>query len=650
MTGIVAGIPLAVAVAVDDEAGIVLGRHQVVEAHRALLHACRAHHLLAAIEQLYKGLVARVDVKHDVAVLVERAHAEIELGRVVDIVVDACDRSRVDGEPVHALGLEAHGHGVVQDVVGAGHLQARRGDGAPGAVDGIHDVEPDAALVDVLDGGVEVEGNRVGHLEHAALGCHSHLEGGGSLLVLLLPDGSHVEVDLGRVFAGSHELVALLLQATQVLLHVFLFLGLLLETLELGRRLLEHKVYGVVSLSDHAVGAGLVVIEVDHDAVALDERGVGDPVHTRVVGRTRLQAVPVLVVHGGAQDVEARRRARARHLHQQLVAAQALGLLEIKRRVVLVEHAEQQVVGQVLGVVAGKHRVDAAVEGEHRVLRGEAGHTRHHNAVDEGIVLVAAHHVVVVEVVECKHVVAPRLEVANGELALVVGAAYALKGHSGEGRVGQVALQAHYHTLHGLEVAGPQHDARHLQRVDAVARREGKAVVLEAVSLVIVADGITEVDGIGGVGQQRVVKVHGHSLAQALDGGLIFLGWRHHHLLLLVVEGYHLVEVDFHLVALEIDGTGFGIALGHCRRRVVARATLGRANAGTRPQEQSCGQGEKHICESSQSHRSSRKVTKKLKDKARRLCIFLAQPCCARRKMREGRCQGETTLTGLPAR
>ena len=143
-------------------------------------------------------------------------------------------------------------------------------------------------------------------------------------------------------------------------------------------------------------------------------------------------------------------------------------------------------------------------------------------------------------------------------------------------------MQAHYHAFHRLQVAGAQHHAAHLQRVEARAGREGEAEAVEHVALVVVFDGVGEVNHVGGVRLQVVLELDGDFLALGADDGLLLRGRRHYHAGGLVLDVDYLVKLQLHLLALEIDGARDGVAAQHHGRRVVARAALGRAYVGTR--------------------------------------------------------------------
>ena len=137
--------------------------------------------------------------------------------------------------------------------------------------------------------------------------------------------------------------------------------------------------------------------------------------------------------------------------------------------------------------------------------------------VEEGDILGACHAVVTIHVVDGEHVVTAGLEVADGELAAVIGTAHAFQRDVGKGCVVKVAVKPHDDVLHRLQVIGTQHDTRYCQGVDDVSCREGKRVSVQLVALVVVLDGVREVDDIGRVLFQRITELDGHFLADGAD-------------------------------------------------------------------------------------------------------------------------------------
>lgn len=129
-----------------------------------------------------------------------------------------------------------------------------------------------------------------------------------------------------------------------------------------------------------------------------------------------------------------------------------------------------------------------------------------------------------------------------------------------EGRVAGVGIESDEYAFDGLEVLGFQYMARHLRRVDVVARGKAVGIVAQWVALVVVADGAGEVDGVGGVGLERVGQLDADAFALAFYLWCLQLRWRHHDVLCGVVNLYVFVEVDVNPAFVHIDSLvgGFG--------------------------------------------------------------------------------------------
>ena len=82
-----------------------------------------------------------------------------------------------------------------------------------------------------------------------------------------------------------------------------------------------------------------------------------------------------------------------------------------------------------------------------------------------------------------------------------------------ESRIRQVVVESYHDALHRLQVRGIKHIACHLEGVDALTCGEGEGVRPHRIALVIVADGIAEVYGVGGVLLQRVLQLYHHLLS-----------------------------------------------------------------------------------------------------------------------------------------
>ena len=151
-----------------------------------------------------------------------------------------------------------------------------------------------------------------------------------------------------------------------------------------------------------------------------------------------------------------------------------------------------------------------------------------------------------------------------------VGARYSEHGCGGECRVAQVVVESHENAFHWLQVLCLEHVACHLHGVDGRTGGETEGVVAHGVALVVVGDGIGEIDGVGGVGAERVVELYGDAPACSLYLGSLQLGWRDDHFLRGVVEFDELVEEDGDVVGVDVcrpvfgygaDNTGWGFVI-----------------------------------------------------------------------------------------
>ena len=67
-----------------------------------------------------------------------------------------------------------------------------------------------------------------------------------------------------------------------------------------------------------------------------------------------------------------------------------------------------------------------------------------------------------------------------------------------------VAVQADENAFDRFQIVGFQHVTGHFERIDMVAGGETIGVVAQRIALVVVRDGVGEVDRVGGVGLQSV--------------------------------------------------------------------------------------------------------------------------------------------------
>ena len=96
MLGVVASVPAVVAVGVDYQSSVILGRNQVFEAHGAVGHSLVANHVFVGVEQFHKCAVAAIHMQNHIAILVERLYLEFVGHRVVCHAIHVAHRRRIE--------------------------------------------------------------------------------------------------------------------------------------------------------------------------------------------------------------------------------------------------------------------------------------------------------------------------------------------------------------------------------------------------------------------------------------------------------------------------------------------------------------------------------------------------------------------------
>ena len=148
-----------------------------------------------------------------------------------------------------------------------------------------------------------------------------------------------------------------------------------------------------------------------------------------------------------------------------------------------------------------------------------------------------------------------------------------------------VAVQSHENTFDGFQIVGFEHVTGHFERVDMVAGGETVGVVAQRVALVVVRDGIGEVDGVGGVGFQRVHQLHADALALSLDLWRLKLWRRYDDVLSRVVDGDELIKVDVYVLAVHVGGMVSRSGTDHFRRCLIVPSSIGLSHAGARVEQ-----------------------------------------------------------------
>ena len=195
-------------------------------------------------------------------------------------------------------------------------------------------------------------------------------------------------------------------------------------------------------------------------------------------------------------------------------------------------------------------------------------------------------HVIAVSILQRIDTVVSLSNTPYDEVAAAVGTRDTQHGLFQESRVVLVAVKAHENALDGFQVLGIKHIARHFERVDMVAGGEAVGIVSQRVSLVVVGDGIREVDGVSGVRLQLVLQAYCNLLPGGLDFRCFQLRRRHDDLLRGVLQLDELVEVDAHLPAVHIGSTLGRRCPEHSGWCLVVPAAIGLSHLGTGNKEE----------------------------------------------------------------
>ena len=161
--------------------------------------------------------------------------------------------------------------------------------------------------------------------------------------------------------------------------------------------------------------------------------------------------------------------------------------------------------------------------------------------------------IVAIHILQSVDTIAARSNTLDDEMTLAICARHTKHRLGGESAVGKVGIKTHEDALDRFEIVGSKHGACYFQGVDDIARREAISVVAHRVALVVVGNGIREVDGVGGVCLQRVEERDGDAFALRLDFRSLYLRWRHHDLFGRVVDLNKFVEIDVHLFGVDIS-------------------------------------------------------------------------------------------------
>ena len=135
-------------------------------------------------------------------------------------------------------------------------------------------------------------------------------------------------------------------------------------------------------------------------------------------------------------------------------------------------------------------------------------------------------------------------------------------------------MQTHHYALYRFQVLGVEHCTRHGQGINHLTGREHIGEILIRVALVIVDDGVIEINRVCCVGHERIEQLNGDLLSVITDFGHLHLGWRHHHLLERVLQADVLVEQYLDLTVAHTSGIDARCRFDKHWRILVIRTTI----------------------------------------------------------------------------
>ena len=146
----------------------------------------------------------------------------------------------------------------------------------------------------------------------------------------------------------------------------------------------------------------------------------------------------------------------------------------------------------------------------------------HHRGFDE--LMIESNHltllielIISVNILQGIYAIGATFDAFDDEMTTTIRATYTQHGLFFKGRVSQICIETDKDSFHGFEVFGCNDITRDLHRVDFCTRRKAVSVVTEGVTLVVIADGITEINGISGVGFQRIEQLNFDRFACSLN-------------------------------------------------------------------------------------------------------------------------------------
>ncbi len=380
---------------------------------------------------------------------------------------------------------------------------------------------------------------RCGHLdEYAAFGTHRGRD-----------------ADFGfHILHRHHRIVRLALLAGFLLVLLPLFDFFLQFFHPLFVTFLGQCGYGVGAACEQSGGVCHHVVHLHQQRVSVDQSRVAQPVEDGVALLRRFDDKCVRCVEVDAFDSG---QAVAAVSEVEVYASRVLPL-GLEQVAVGLRHGECQqhdVVRTEMRVGHTGDGVDTQFVAPDGVLPYVRAAARHEGVVAEGhhFALLAVD-IVSVGILKGIYAVCSRCDALYDEASPAVRARYAYHRFCGECRVGQVVVQSYEYSFYRLEVACVEYVACHFKRVNLSTCRETVCVVAHRIVLVVVGDGVGEVDGVCDVVFERVFQFYDNPLSRALYLWRFELRRRHDHLVGRILKFDELVECDGYLACLHSGG------------------------------------------------------------------------------------------------
>ena len=370
-------------------------------------------------------------------------------------------------------------------------------------------------------------------------------------LVLWCHGLRQVELRLQRfLLVDRVVLLATFLLLFLLLLPFLQFLGFLLHTF-LVWGLCQH-IDGICLIHEHAQCVSHHIADLHAECVLIHEGCVAQPVVDGVLLLARLDDKGTVGIEVQTFDDGQFRMAIA-EVHTELIGVLTLRLQQETVCLCLCKCQQCHIVGQEVGIGHLQQCIDmqrVAPDGIHTGIRLRAW------LID---VMAEGHHLtlliedkVAIGILQGIGAILARCHALHHEVPAAVSARYAQHRLGLEGRVCQIVVKSHHDTLDGFEVAGVEHVSCHFEGIDLLACREAVGIVAHRVTLVVVCDGVAEVDGVGRVLLQGVLQFHDDSLTSSFDFRHLELWWRDDNLIGGIFQFDIFIEEDGDLLRMHV--------------------------------------------------------------------------------------------------